>query len=134
MIIRTCVFMVLLLPLSDYATAKKYSEHELRTLFTSPQEREKIDNNRESGVSVDGEVTGPSSVQVNGIVKRTNGKSVVWVNGKSTLDNAMIDGVKVYSNASNANNKIPVMIDGRKVYMKPGESWSEESGVSDVGR
>jgi hypothetical protein len=30
------------------------------------------------------------------------------------------------------NNKIPMRVDGRMVYVKPGETWSEGTGVSDT--
>ena len=114
--------------------AQDYSEQSLRTLFTSQQQRKDIESDkRGSNLSGNQELPVPSSVQVNGIVKRSNGKSVVWVNGKNTMDNATVDGVKVYSNSINAQNKVPVAIDGRRVYVKPGETWSEETGVSGVG-
>lgn len=123
-----CVFI------SVQVAAQQYSEQSLNTLFTSQQQRQDIERSRKGNdFSADQGFVGPSSVQINGMVKRSNGKSVVWVNGKSTLDNSMVDGVKVYSKSIKENNKIPVMIDGRKVYIKPGETWSEDAGVSDVG-
>lgn len=115
--------------------AQEYSEQSLKTLFTSQQERQEIENGRRgNNFSGDQGLVGPSSVQINGMVKRSNGKSVVWVNGKSTLDNSMVDGIKVYSKSIRTNNKIPMMIDGKKVYIKPGETWSEDTGISDIGK
>ncbi|MCK4706887.1 MAG: hypothetical protein KAT90_15540, partial [Gammaproteobacteria bacterium] len=126
------LFLCIFIPAQ--VVAQQYSEQSLKTLFTSQQERQDIERGRKgNNSSGDQGLVGPSSVQINGMVKRSNGKSVVWVNGKSTLDNSMVDGVKVYSKSIKANNKIPVMIDGQKVYIKPGETWSEETGVSDVG-
>ena len=114
--------------------AQDYSEHSLRTLFTSQQQRQNIEGERRgSNLSEEQALVGPSSVQINGVVKRSNGKSVVWVNGKNTMDSSTVDGVRVYSNSINAQNKVPIMIDGRKVYIKPGETWSEETGISGVG-
>ena len=114
--------------------AQDYSEQSLGTLFTSQQQRQDIEGGRRGGdMSEDQSLVGPSSVHVNGVVKRSNGKSVVWINGKSTMESSMVDGIKVYSNSINTQNKVPVMIDGRKVYIKPGETWSEETGVSGVG-
>lgn len=120
-----------LLPLQ--AMAQQYSEQSLKTLFTTPQERQAIDSDRKNNRASDQQAQGgPSSVQLNGIVKRSNGKSVVWINGQNTMDSTNIEGYKVYSNAINAGNKTPVMVDGKKIYLKPGETWSEGSGVSDV--
>jgi len=93
-----------------------------------------IDGNRSNHSSSDQVLATPSSVQINGIVKRSNGKSVVWVNGKNTMDTTMTDGIKVYSGSIKSNNKVPVLIDGKKIYIKPGETWSEDTGVSDVGK
>ncbi len=112
--------------------AKNYSEKSLETLFTSSQQRRDIEKVRNRNTS-SGNQLGPAKLKINGIVKRSNGKNVVWVNGKSTLKNTMVDGVKVFPNAVNRANKIPVLIDGRKVYFKPGEAWSGEAGVSGVG-
>lgn len=122
---------LLLLPLQ--IMAQQYSEQSLKTLFTTPQERQAIDsdrrNNRVSGNQAQGR---PSSVQLNGIVKRSNGKSVVWINGQNTMGSTNVEGYKVYSSAINADNKTPVMVDGKTIYLKPGETWSEGAGVSDV--
>lgn len=120
--------------LSLQVSAQEYSEQSLKTLFTNPQERQMIDGNRSNHSSSDQVLATPSSVQINGIVKRSNGKSVVWVNGKNTMDTTMTDGIKVYSGSIKSNNKVPVLIDGKKIYIKPGETWSEDAGVSDVGK
>lgn len=111
------------------ANADGFDEQSLKTLFTSPSERSAINATRRSGDG--GIVSGPASVRINGVVTRSNGKSVVWINNKNTMGNLMVDGVKVYPNAMNKNNKIPLRVDGRMVYVKPGESWSEETGVVD---
>ena len=131
--IRLNVFLTGLLLTSSGVMAKEYSEQSLRTLFTSQQERQEIDSQRQGNNASGSSVVAPSNVQVNGVVKRSDGKSVVWVNGKSTIDGESIDGIKVYSNSITSKNKIPVMVDGKRVYLKPGETWSEETGVSGAG-
>ena len=134
MIARINVLLILLATLPGYTVAKEYSEQSLRTLFTSQQERQDIDSGRRGKSSPeDQDIVEPSSIQVNGIVKRSDGKNVVWINGKNTMDSSTVDGIKVYSNSINVQGKVPVMIDGQKVYIKPGETWSGETGVSGVG-
>jgi hypothetical protein len=133
---RKLFFMIsMLLPAFAIASSvSTFNAAALKTLFTSPTERNNIDASRQ-GVFTTGSSTmptGPSSVHVNGIVTRGNNKSVVWINGKNTLDNTMVDGVKVYPNSMKKDNKIPVRVDGRMVYVKPGETWSEGSGTADV--
>ena len=129
---KILITVCLLLPLQ--ALAQQYSEQSLKTLFTTPQERQAINSDRKNNRASDNQAqVGPSSVQLNGIVKRSNGKSVVWINGQNTMDSTNVEGYKVYSNAINASNKTPVVVDGKKIYLKPGETWSEGAGVSDVG-
>lgn len=132
--VRLSPMVFLITVFSTNVIAASYNEQALKTLFTTPTERQAINAERRGSQPSNSEdiITGPTSVQINGIVSRSNGKSVVWMNGRNTQNNTMIDGVKVYSNSMNANNsRIPVMVDGRMVYLKPGETWSEESGVVD---
>ena len=119
--------------LSTSVMASGFNEQTLKSLFTTPAERQAINAERRGRQGGSEEIiTGPTSVQVNGIVSRSDGKSVVWMNGRNTMNNSMIDGVKVYANSmKKSNSKIPVMIDGRMVYIKPGETWSEETGIVD---
>lgn len=119
-----------------HTIAAGYNELELKTLFTTPAERQAINAERRGGTSNNGEViiSGPTSIQLDGYVSRSDGSSVVWMNGKNTMDNSMIDGVKIYSDSVNNKSSIPVMVDGRMVYLKPGETWSEESGIVDDSR
>ena len=121
--------LILTMLFGSYANADGFDEQSLKTLFNSPSERKAINATRRGGGG--GFVSGPASVELKGVVKRSDGKSVVWVNRKNTMENTMIDGVKVYPNAMNKNNKIPIRVDGRMVYVKPGETWSEETGVTE---
>lgn len=121
--------IIITLLFSTFTMADGFNEQSLKNLFTTPAERQAMNSTRRGGQSDDFFVTGPASVQVNGIVSRSDGKSVVWINGKSTLNNSMVDGVKVYSDSMKKNGKVPVRVDGRMVYVKPGETWSEETGV-----
>ena len=133
MLMRFLLALFIFLPL--LTSAQQYNEQSLKTLFTSQQERKSLENNRRGNrYSNQQESAASSSVQINGVLKRSNGKNVVWLNGKSTMDNSMVDGVKVYSNSINDKFKIPVIIDGRKVYIKPGETWSEDTGISDTNK
>ena len=120
---------VIALLVSSSANAEGLDEQSLQTLFTSPSERQSMNAARQPGQLSDGYVSGPSNLKVKGIMKRGNGKSVVWINNKNTLDNAMVDGVKVYPDSVKNNNKIPVRADGDLIHVKPGESWSKETGV-----
>lgn len=114
-----------------HAYSKEYNGKELLSLFTTPSQRQSL-NAKRLNAKVQPEkptMVGPTSVHIDGVVSRNDGKSVVWINGKNTMKNSMVDGVKVYSNSMTSSHKIPVMIDGRKVYIKPGDSWSDNSSL-----
>ncbi len=109
--------------------AADFNEYDLKSLFTSPSQRKNIDATRRGEATTGTSLRGPSSISINGVVKRNNGKSVVWVNGKSTLNNTTIDSARVQTKSiKKTSKKIPIYIDGKKVYMRPGQTWSEESG------
>jgi len=105
----------------------EYTESDLGRLFTSPEERNSIDKTR-GAMSPDPQVQqrrSPSSVTVNGIVKRSDGKSTVWVNGKSNLDMRTIDGVKV-APVQRRPGSVAVYVDGELVRIKPGDTWAQK--------
>jgi len=117
--------IILILLSGSCAIAEGFNEQSLKTLFTSSSERKAINAARRGA---GGFMPGAASVQLKGVVTRSDGKNVVWLNRKNTMDNTMIDGVRVYPNGVK-KNKIPVRIDGRLIHVRPGESWSEETGV-----
>jgi len=106
----------------------EYDVNDLKKLFTDKRQRAQIDAARAGDYSGP-EVQQATQVNVNGYMKRSSGKSVVWVNGENTLESSKVGGVTVNARSINRNNKVPVKIDGRTVYVKPGESWSESTGT-----
>ena len=115
---------------ASFSYADSYDERSLGNLFTSPVERQKIDNDKRGDTpqSVSRRLV-PSSVRVNGALIRSKGKNSVWINGNEATGNETVSGVKVFSKSVNKNNlKIPILVDGESVRIKPGQSWSEETG------
>lgn len=130
---RICGQIAVLIVLTQQApvNAVSFNEAELEKLFTIPAVRQKMDAARNGGVSTSSNTQrlGPNKVKVTGMVSRSDGKNVVWLNGKSTLENTMVDGVKVYPDSVDKKaGKVPVRVDGRLLYLKPGQSWQEETG------
>jgi len=116
--------MVLMSSTPAYA---EYDVNDLKKLFTDKRQRAQIDAARAGDYS-GSEVQQATQVNVSGYMKRSGGKSVVWVNGTNTLESSKVGGVMVNTQTINNDNKVPVKIDGRTVYVRPGESWSEASG------
>ncbi len=117
----------LLALLTNAPAYAEYDVNDLNKLFTDSRQRAQIDAARAGDYS-GSEIQQATQVKVNGYMKRSGGKSVVWVNGTNTLDSSKVGGVTVNTKAINNNNKVPVKIDGQTVYVRPGESWSEASG------
>lgn len=111
------------------ATAMDFDERALGKLFTTPAERQTIDSTKSGDVQQAStrRIT-PSSIRVNGMVIRSKGKNSVWVNGGKSTGNETVGGVRVMANSvSKKNIKVPVLVDGKSVRIKPGQSWSEDT-------
>lgn len=109
----------------------EYDDADLQKLFTDKKQRAQIDAAR-SGNYSDAGAQKTNQVKVSGYVTRSNGKSVVWLNNKNTLDSTRMGNVKVRQSSIGKNKKVTVTIDGVPVRLKPGETWTEGSGISDI--
>ena len=105
----------------------EYDVDDLEKLFTDKSQRAQIDAAR-SGDYVSSSSHKTNKVKVLGYMKRSSGKSVVWVNNKNTLDGTAIDDIRVHKNNLGENNKVTVSVDGKYKRLKPGESWNKETG------
>lgn len=127
---RRCIYLLFafLTLVSEPASSDARIE-QLGRLFTDPGQREKLDAIRHGNFGQQFESTSSvTDVTVNGVMLRSGGESVVWVNGQSTLDGSTGEGVNVRTRAVNKNNySVPVEVDGRFIHMKPGQSWSDGS-------
>jgi len=114
--------------LCSTAVYAEYDADELGKLFTDKTQRTQIDAARSGNYS--GKVPEQADkVNMSGYLKRSDGKNVVWVNGENTLESSEVGSVKVYPKAIDENdNKVPVSVDGNRLYLRPGESWSKSTG------
>lgn len=112
---------------SGLAISAEYDADSLDRLFTDRGQRAQIDAARSGGVSTTG-VKKVSKIELNGYVTRSEGKSVVWVNGKNTLDSTRVDDVSVHQTSVGKNKKVTVSVDGKHKRLRPGEIWHKETG------
>lgn len=109
-------------------------------LFLTPSEREKIEQSRgqeaAAEISFDGadptETTRPidETLALNGLIRRTDGTDVVWVNGKMLGDGlGRSDTIKV-RRGPDVDNNVIVESAGvpRPVRLKPGQAWDRGTG------
>lgn len=103
----------------------------LGRLFIDAEQREKLEAVRRGTFQAETEEESRiSNVRVNGVMIRSDGENVVWVNGESTLDGAPVKGVRVNPESANRETyRVTVNIDGKRVSIKPGQNWSEGTGT-----
>ena len=121
------IFVGLLFVLFSGASSAQYDADDLNKLFTEKSQRARIDAAR-SGNSSGGELRQTREVKVSGYVTRSDGKSVVWVNDKNTLESSRIGDVKVNQSNIGKNKKVTVRVGNKTTRLKPGETWSESTG------
>jgi hypothetical protein len=123
-------FLCLVFSVSCYAD---YDVADLKKLFTDKNQRAQIDAAR-TGYHKNSAVKKARQVNVKGYVTRSDGKNVAWINDNNTLKKVRVDNVKVHGESIGKNKKVGVTVNGKHIRLKPGETWSESSGVSDIGK
>ncbi len=105
-----------------------YDAANLQKLFTDKQQRARIDATRSGNYTEADPKKQMSKIKVSGYVTRSDGKNVVWVNDKNTLESSIIGDVKIQQSNIGKNKKVGVTLDGIHVHLKPGETWYKETG------
>lgn len=128
--LKNLAILLALLLISEHAISEDEVE-ELGRLFVDVEQREKLEAVRrgtyEKEVEQESRV---SNVRINGVMMRSDGENVVWINGENTLDGEPVKGVKVNPDATDSETyNVQVQIDGKRVKLKPGQNWSEGTGT-----
>ena len=124
------VILLALLLISEHAISEDEVE-ELGRLFVDVEQREKLEAVRrgtyEREVEQESRV---SNVRINGVMMRSDGENVVWINGENTLDGEPVKGVKVNPDSADSETyNVQLQIDGKSIKLKPGQNWSEGTGT-----
>jgi len=106
-----------------------YDVADLKKLFTDRSQRARIDAMRLGEYSVD-ETLQTRKIKVSGYVTRSNGKSVVWLNNKNTLDGSKLGDVSVRQSTVGKNKKVTVIMKEKTIRLKAGETWTEAPDYS----
>ena len=122
------IFTVYMLP---QAAMSQDEVDGLGRLFIDSEQREKLEAVRRGTYQAEIEKESRvSNVSVDGLVIRSDGESVIWINGENTLDGNSVKGISVYpGTADKETYKVQVNIDGKRVRLKPGQNWSEGTGT-----
>lgn len=128
------------------AASSVFAAEDFGRLFTTPSERASLDHLRKTtrlptNIPVDQPVgeratpVMPSSVSVQGYVKRSDGKKgTVWLNGEPVQEGTDLGDMKVGKMRSNGN-QVPIQLQagGKNLNLKAGQSYDPETNsVSEI--
>lgn len=106
----------------------------LGRLFTSAAERERLDRQRRENIpEIEAVASNPSGnpakeipkpVAFNGVVQRSDGAQILWINGQQVEGRQGPDGVRVH-HLDQHSGQVQVTVPGNNgsVRLKPGEVW-----------
>ena len=123
-------FAVLVLLLSAHlATAQ-----ELGRLFFTPEQREALDARRRARLPDRPNVVVASpTTRIDGYVKRSEGKSTVWVDGEALPDGTQPEGLRLRRGDDPSRVTVIIGEDGRRIDLRVGQTIDRASGeVKDV--
>lgn len=111
-------------------------------LFTTPQQRQALDEARRTGGTIRPQVSGvdesstaptiintPQPIKLLGVLLRADGKNKVWLSGGSnTFENTVNNRAIVGNISQSANVKVPLRGFNNAAILKPGQVWSPTKG------
>lgn len=107
-------------------TEAQTEPHKLGRLFFSPEERDMLDRFRQKS-SGSSSVSTTEQITLNGIVRRNNGKTTVWVNQMPQRENER-QGVTVLKSTAKSPN-VPLQLpSGKQIRLKPGQTFDASKG------
>lgn len=107
---------------------------ELGRLFFTPEQRAALDARRAARLpDKPAAVAESPTTRVDGYVKRSSGKSTVWVDGEAMPDGLQIEGLRVQRGNDPTRVTVTVGEDGRRIVLRIGETLDRATGeVKDV--
>jgi len=108
---------------------------DLGRLFFTPEQRATLDNARKqnirSEIGSENEQQAapvPQNISVNGVVRRSDGKSTVWINNRAVTDR-LTGGISVSTGKNDGRVKLTMPESGRSVDLKVGQTVEIVSGT-----
>jgi hypothetical protein len=100
--------------------------HKIGRLFFSPDERAMLDRTRQkSGGST---VSSSEQITLNGIVRRSSGKTTAWINQVPQHDNEASQGVAVQQGRTSKPSALLLLPSGKKINLKAGQTFDTAKG------
>ena len=125
---RWLAFITLMLPLVSF------SAEPLGRLFFTPQQRATLDNSRGQKIKIEVETveTEPPAMEIisfNGVIKRSDGQSTVWINHHPLNEKRAPSGIKIISRSvDDASVTLQLPQSSSNVDLKVGQNLDTASG------
>lgn len=99
----------------------------LGRLFFTPEKRAALDRQRELNLTQTREANSEgSSLTINGVVRRSSGRSTTWVNGTPINENLVLPGTAI-----NPSKNAPAKVEIGEHQLKIGDSLNQGTGEKD---
>jgi hypothetical protein len=107
---------------------------QLGRLFFTPEQRAALDSRRAARLpDKPAAVAESPTTRVDGYVKRSSGKSTVWVDGEALPEGLQLEGLRVQRGNDPTRVTVTVGEDGRRIVLRVGETLDRATGeVKDV--
>lgn len=98
----------------------------LGRLFFTPDERAMLDRMREK--SSGGTLSAAEQITLNGLVRRSSGKTTAWINQLPQYGNETPQGVAVRQGPASKSSAVLLLPSGRQVNLKAGQTFDITKG------
>ncbi|MEO8717071.1 MAG: hypothetical protein ABI423_02490 [Burkholderiales bacterium] len=107
---------------------------ELGRLFFTPEQRDALDARRKARLPDKPAALAPSpTTRMDGSVRRSSGKSTVWLDGFAVPDGSQPDGLRIRRSSDPSRVTVTVGEDGRRIDLRVGETLDRATGeVTDL--
>ncbi|MHB9103110.1 MAG: hypothetical protein ACYC2E_16575 [Sulfuricella sp.] len=103
----------------------------LGRLFFSPGERARLDQVRNGHASASapaGQQASTEQITLNGIVRRSSGKTTTWINQVPQNENETPQGITVWQGQTSKPSALLLLPSGKKVNLKAGQTFDTTKG------
>lgn len=120
-----CLFLAWALLAPGAASAQA----QLGRLFFTPEQREALDARRKARLpDKPAAVAASPTTRIDGYVKRSSGKSTLWLDGYAVRDGAQPEGLRVRAGPDPSRVTVRVGEEGRPIELKVGQTLDRGSG------
>lgn len=126
--------LLLLAALACLLPAGPAAAQQLGRLFFSPEQRAALDARRKARLPDKPAAAAESpTTRVDGYVRRSSGKSTVWVDGEPLPEGLQLEGLRVRRGNDPTRVTVSVGEEGRRIELRVGETLDRATGeVKDV--